>query len=164
MQAILHTINSDLRSYDMSQESIQSCFNDIEKNIETINGYACRILLIHLRNFEKICFPVTLDELIGDTCLYACNLAKKYIDKKLYEHHSGHNKRGYREDLYVPFSQYMQVMKMRIVQIKDKYCNMNPSSKLNKERIEIPESELTDDTEYSNDLLDILEVTNDQRD
>lgn len=157
MRIILDCIKK-MENFNISQDEVQKLFNDPNKNKVFLVGYATRIMLIHLRNAEKV-WHVDLDELIGDTCLYANELLEKYIDRKLYEHQPGENKRGYRPDLYVPFHQYMQVMRMRIGLIEKRYLDSNPCSPLNRERKEYYVSELTgDDTEkMANDILDLIE-------
>lgn len=157
MKDILNMIGQ-LESYNIDQVTIQNCFIDPEKNIDTINGYATRIMLIHLRATEK-CWHIDLDELIGETALYACELAQKYITRELYKHKPGDTKRGYKDDTYVNFQCYMQVMRMRIGLIEKRYLESNPCSPLNRERKEYYVSELTagDDEKMANDILDLIE-------
>ena len=156
MIEVLNTIGQ-LENYNLDAVTIQNCFKDPEKNIDRINGYATRIMLIHLRATEKA-WHLNLDELIGETCLYACELAKKYIERKLYQHKPGKTKRGFKEDTYVNFQCYMQVMRMRIGLVEKRYLESNPTSRLNRERIEFYDSELKgDDEDMTNDLMDVID-------
>lgn len=153
MYEVLKLINQ-LKRYDLDRDAIQACFDDVDKNIDTINGYICRIMLIHQRNTEK-CWHMDLDEIIPETCLYACELAQKYIDRELYKHHPGQTRRGYKDDVYVNFQCYCQVMRMRIGLVLGRYLKTNPASTLNRDRKEYLQSELYDG-DKTNDLLDVI--------
>lgn len=156
MKLILDMIGK-LEPYNIDQVTIQQCFANPTANLDTINGYATRIMMIHLRATEK-CWHVDLDELVGETALYACELANKYIERQLYLHKPGKTKRGFKNDTYVNFQCYMQVMRMRIGLVEKRYLEENPCSPLNRNRTEYMVSELTgDDEKMTNDILDVIE-------
>lgn len=148
---------SQMEQYNLDKDTIQDCFNNVKDNIKTIEGYAVRIFLIHLRAYEKK-VKLDLDECIADTSLYAIKLAHEYIEKQLYVHHSGYNKKGFKDDLYCNYQCYMQSLKLRMVQILDKFKKENPTHPLSyKTKREFTQSELeSEQGNQQNDIIDIL--------
>lgn len=157
MKQILKMLNSsEMRSVDVDQSTAQAWLTDPEGNWNKIQLYVCRYFLIHLRNYEKR-WHRDLDELLGDTMLYSCLVAKQYVDRKLYTHYERIKGRGKGTDAYVELQTYCFSLKPRILNIFSEYCKANPASELCSQRTMLLESELNDkDEEYANSIIDYI--------